>query len=269
MKAGPFIRSMKCENNIPLVSLLIENGALINFNCDSVEIDEQYPMIAAANDKNVIELLLSSGIDINFKTPSGWTSLHEACTWNIEESVSFLLQKGANINAETETGETPFYVLIEDGTNFDANSSITMIKELSKIIYKNLPVAVSDMEMIQNDSKAFKHFENCTAELKKMSNAIFYHPFSYYFVLSASKNRVEKLSKLTKNEEFIKNFKEKLHEFPYYKIDLARILVEAFQVRDETLTVESRLKYVFRDFFPDLVLRKLAENLTLKDLPLQ
>lgn len=46
------------------------------------------------------------------------------------------------------------------------------------------------------------------------------------------------------------------------------ILKEAFQVKNELETVQSRLKSMFGNFIPDIVMRKLAENLTSEDLPL-
>lgn len=69
-----------------------------------------------------------------------------------------------------------------------------------------------------------------------------------------------------KNEEFVKKFEQNL-SFSYYGNELRRHFDEAILVRDKSLVVESSLNFTFGNFFPKLVLNKLAENLTVEDLP--
>lgn len=42
---------------------------------------------------------------------------------------------------------------------------------------------------------------------------------------------------------------------------------EAEEVKSQSEAVKSRLKCIFGDFLPEIIIRKLTSNLTLKDLP--
>lgn len=83
-----------------------------------------------------------------------------------------------------------------------------------------------------------------------------------------SKN-VKKLAHLTKNEEFINNFRAKLGTISMYKDDLMNLLEEAVTVRNKLDDLGSKLNFIFGDYFPDIILRNLADDLTPQDLPLQ
>lgn len=249
--------------NIKLSLFLIHKGANVNKNPEQ---DVWSPLIvsALAGDIKLTNLLISKGAKINDEC-HGKTALHAACLTRHEDIVKILIQKGANVSAETSEGKTPFSNL-----NFDKEKSkpcvITMVKEFSKLRFQNLSISKTDMRLIETNSKIQNLFEECTSELSQMKNTIFYYPFSYYNVLSMSKN-IKKLAKLTKNSNFVKEFEENLSLF-YYKDDLQKILNEAIELRDRLNIVYSRLEFVFGDYFPDVVIRKLSENLCLEDLPL-
>lgn len=255
------------NNDFPMTKVLVENGADVSFKHESLY-DDDFPLIAAASQGiNFVKLLLSNGADVKLKTVDGWTALHEACFFNNEQLIIFLLRQSVDVNAENTSGETPFSLISPFVKDYDLCIN-AMIKEFTKLISENRPVSKTNMDLVQTNLEARNYFELCSTELEKMKKIIFYAPHSYYFVLNMSKKTIKKLANLTKNEEFIAKFKENLKSFCCFKNDLEQFFKEAIQVRDESIIVESRLKTIFKDCFPDIVIRILADNLVVEDLPI-
>lgn len=257
---APLFYCIQLEN-LPLVSLLIDKGVDIKNNqCVS--------KAAETNNIFVLDLLLSSGADINYKTFNGSTALHRACKLSKLQSIGFLMQKGADFNAENNDGKTPFELVRSHCYNYDECIEI-VVKFISKLNFENFPVSEKNMNLIQSNSKARKHFDMCISELNQLKNAVFYAPYSYYFVLKTSKKGMKKLSNLTKNEEFVEKFQENLGRFSCYKDELQNIFEGAIKLRNESIIIASRLYSIFGKLLPDTVIEKLTENLTVKDVPLQ
>jgi cytohesin len=66
------------------------------------------PLHAAARKglKEVVELLIHEGTDVNAKSDDGWTPLHLAAARGHKEIVEQLIAKGADVNAKTDDGKT-------------------------------------------------------------------------------------------------------------------------------------------------------------------
>lgn len=250
------------SENFQLVSLLIKKGADVN----KKSFEGIFPLFLAVeyNYKNLITLLLSEGAKVNTQTSRGVTALQLACSQSNEEIISLLIQNGADIRLEDNNGETAFGTIRFDKEESE-KSAVIMIKEFAKLNFENEIFSKKDMNLIKNKLVLAKHFKNCEKELSEMSCIKFYPPYSYYGVLMMSKN-IKNLANLLKNEEFKKAFEKNL-SFSYYKDDLQRIFDEAIKLTEKLVFVYSSLLYIFDDHLPDVVIRKLAENLTPEDLP--
>lgn len=255
--------------NIELISLLIGRGASVTQRCD---FHGFFPLYAGTQTDNLdlIYFLWSKGADLNAKTDFGSTALHATCGSRQENAIKFLIQKGADITVENQMGVTPFALLEpQDYEESDIPCINIMIREIAKLkFFDNSAVNKNDMDLIRSNPVLEKYFQSCIEELDQMSSLKFYASFSMCSVLRMSKN-IKKLANLSKNEELVAKFYSNLNKFSYYENDLLRIMKEAIQVRDESITVESRLEILFADFFPRIIVRKLADNLSPKDLPLQ
>lgn len=257
--------------NMELMSVLVEKGANVNLKTEDGK--EIFPLYQAifSNNVELIDFIISSGAEVNAKTAQGFTALHLACNRNQEKIISLLLKKGAYISAESNHGRTPFlYLKPQEYKESNVLSIFIMVKEMAKQKFNNnLAVSQKDIDLIQMHQAVQELFQNCTEELFKMSRTKFYACFTYYSVMDMSKKNVKKLAKLTKNDKLVSNFEENVHQFSHYENDLRTMLEEAIQVKERSLIVETRLKHALCGSFPDVVVRKLADNLTTADLPFE
>lgn len=170
------------------------------------------------------------------------------------------------MRAESDLGCTPFSLYYSEGFDNDEIGYI-MLKEFSKLSFGNIALNYKDIELIKKKPEAWGDFLKFKKELEQMKNSKFYASYSYYNVLQISKLNFKKLATLTKNKEFVSKFEANLHRFPSFKSDLRSNFKEAFEVRDRSETVNYRLNEIFKDFLPDIIIRKLVDNLSLEDLP--
>jgi ankyrin repeat protein len=78
------------------------------------------PLHYAARDshKEIIELLIAKGADLNAKGSIGQTSLHDATERGHKETAELLIATGADVNAKDMYGETPLhFAIIYNKTN--------------------------------------------------------------------------------------------------------------------------------------------------------
>lgn len=253
--------------NTELMSLLIENGADVNFKSENCK--GYFPLIFAIdnNNEDVVELLLSRGADINAKNENGCTALHFAIDQRLEKIIKLLLKEGALISLEDNEGWTPLsYLNPNDESDYPYIN--IMIKEMAKRNFLSASnVSQTDRDLILNHRPLIELFQKCMFEIIEMSKTNFYASYSYHWILEM--RDVKKLANLTKNKDFVLKFEENLHEFPNYEIELRKNFEEATQFRDRLAIVISRLDDLFDGLLPAVVTRKLSENLTVEDLPLQ
>jgi ankyrin repeat protein len=115
------------QGDVPLIRLLIENGA-------KVDDGPYYPPIHCACKPDVAKVLLDAGADVNKRNAKGETALHlpnPHFTPN-PATVQVLLEAGADITAKSQSGATPLHaaaqlakteiaqLLIASGADLDA-----------------------------------------------------------------------------------------------------------------------------------------------------
>lgn len=274
--ALPILHSaLFAPTNYELISYLIRKGADVN---KKIEIGHflwagDSPLFFATGysySPLIVDLLISNGADIDYVNHCGDTLLHSACGALCEKTISYLIRKGFNVSTESYDEMTPLALLIsfDDYIDDAYNLCVTvMMKEFAKLDIENQTISQKDMKLIQNNSEILKLFESSKNELSQLKNRIFFPPYSYYSVLKMSEN-IKRLAKLTMNEEFVEEFQKGL-SFSYYKDDLQIIFNEAVQHKDIFVTVCTKLKSIFGNLFPDLVIEKLAKNFKVEDLPVE
>jgi ankyrin repeat protein len=76
--------------------------------------------------KDIAELLIQSGADVNIRNLSEDTPLHTACYKGELDVVKLLIEHGADVNARNVKGQTPLYT----ATLSCSNDDFTMLKVL-------------------------------------------------------------------------------------------------------------------------------------------
>lgn len=257
------------NQNLTMASFFIDKGPGLKHKYERMLFEA-----VRRNNEELVCLLLSNGADVHAIDQYGQTPLHSACEWTKEKVISLLIQFGADVDLKNKRGLTPFEEINNENPLFMDDRNINgcvraVMKEYSKLIFGNLPVSESYSKLKQaNKAVSEESFNEFTNELNEMKKTKLFGSCSYYSLLRKSV-KIKKLSRHLKNEEFIENFERNLKKFPTYEKDLRRIFSQAFPARQELLIVESRLKPIFSNFLPDLVIRSLAENLSTDDLPLE
>lgn len=271
---SPLIHCLRIDNAkiTDLVRLLIKKGANVNYRVPIYEdIVSTTPLVAALFEEKIdlFDLLLSNGSDINAVDNDGWTTLHLACANNIEAAVEKLIHKGADVNILDCENHTAFMELyVEDETFQFFECMCIMVREFSKLSFKNLFIHPNNITKVQQTPDSRGYFKRCLTELNQMTDTKFYSNYSYYSVLEMSKN-IKKLANLSKNKEFVSKFLKNINKFPCYESELRKILEEATEMKNKSMALCSELYKLFKDSFPDVVIRNLTRHLTLEDLPSQ
>jgi len=102
-----------------IADLLIAHGADVN----ATDKNGHTPLYEAMNQvpwhKDLAALLLAHGADPNISDSAGETPLHEAAGWIRSDKVEFLLGYKVDVNAREKNGDTPLYVAISYGARDD------------------------------------------------------------------------------------------------------------------------------------------------------
>tara|TARA_B100000609_G_scaffold122535_1_gene97561 strand:- start:109 stop:390 length:282 start_codon:yes stop_codon:yes gene_type:complete len=71
--------------------------------------------------KEIVELLIAKGADVNAKGKGETTPLHTAARTGRKEVVELLIAKGTDFNAKNDDGHTPLDLAIEEDETETAN----------------------------------------------------------------------------------------------------------------------------------------------------
>ncbi|MDQ7826207.1 MAG: ankyrin repeat domain-containing protein [Candidatus Eremiobacteraeota bacterium] len=89
------------------VRILLASGADV-----SIKADNGLVPLHCAKSKEVAELLISKGTDINARDKEGWTLLHYAADSGCKEVAEFLISKGVDVNERDDQGVSPLFYAV-------------------------------------------------------------------------------------------------------------------------------------------------------------
>ena len=80
---------------------------------------------ASGADKEVAELLIAEGPDVNAKDRTEWTPLHYAACRGNKEVVELLIANGADVNAKDGGGDTP----LDEAIKYDNPETADLLRK--------------------------------------------------------------------------------------------------------------------------------------------
>ena len=112
------LRSAIKEGSIENVKKAIANGANVNamaFRSYGALVRAPLDQAAGGGRKDIVQLLIAKGANVNTKTDEGSTPLHSAAANEHENIAELLIAKGADVNAKKKNGLTPLHLATGSG----------------------------------------------------------------------------------------------------------------------------------------------------------
>lgn len=124
---------------LQVVQMLIRTDPelLAPFRYDGIVNHSPLHLASRNGHKNVVEVLLTAGVNVNLLTPSG-TALHEAALCGKDNVVRSLLDSGANLDATDREGRTALDLLEE----FPPHVTKGIVSVINSMFIKLLPYII-------------------------------------------------------------------------------------------------------------------------------
>ena len=103
------------RNHLSIVKLLIAFGADVNAYNDDDDWGSPLHLAAQCSPKDVVELLLRSGANLEARDKNGETPLHKAVDCGRRQITEFLIEQGSNIEAKDNRGTSPLFLAVNRG----------------------------------------------------------------------------------------------------------------------------------------------------------
>ncbi|KAE9574809.1 hypothetical protein CGMCC3_g9329 [Colletotrichum fructicola] len=107
------LHHLHLASDVEMAKMLLENGATIK--CGISCLDKPLQSLAAVDVREMIELFIKYGVDLNYRDRTGRTPLHEAVCGGHTVLAKLLIQHGAAVDSKDVDGRTPFHDAVSYG----------------------------------------------------------------------------------------------------------------------------------------------------------
>lgn len=103
------------NGNKEIVELLISSGADVNMQCEAIQNENALICAAYSGHKEIVELLLANGATINARKSDGMDALMWASSRGYKDVAELLIDKGADVNSKDYEGFSPLMLAAQEG----------------------------------------------------------------------------------------------------------------------------------------------------------
>jgi ankyrin repeat protein len=128
----PLVYAIQMKS-LPIIKLLIENGANINHLIKSSYITVLMEAIGLG-EMDIVKYLVECNANINFKNEFGNTPLTYAISTNNDQMVKYLIDSGADVNNRNNQGQTLYNINRNYNYNNNNNSYTDIGKQINKLL---------------------------------------------------------------------------------------------------------------------------------------
>ena len=101
------------NNQMPVITEMLDDDESL-LNMKDVDGYTALHRAAYSNHTELISFLVARGACVDAVTNDGWTPLHSACRWNLAEAAEALLNCGASVNQGTNGNQTALHLAASD-----------------------------------------------------------------------------------------------------------------------------------------------------------
>lgn len=244
------------SNNVNVVKLLIQNGADINKK--NVFLGS-FPLESAvcAENHRMVKCLLRNGADVLAKNEDGDTALHSTNVYFNKKIIRLLIMHGSQISVLNNKNESVL-TNYDDEEDDDKLKIYFFLKQLAIKEVSGDRISKNDRLLINATENTRLLFKNCLTELKFLNSTSTHKNNSFFNLII--KKKIDKSTLLsTKKKDFIKKYNDCLEHLIIYSQALRHIVKKARKKEELLNKVILELSFIFKNFLPDLVIRKTAE----------
>ena len=95
------------DKEVPAIQEVLSSAYITDVRSDEEAVRA---LESGEQNKDVAELLIAKGADVNARTVDGYTPLHQATILGLMDVAELLIAKGADVNAKNKDGTTPIHL---------------------------------------------------------------------------------------------------------------------------------------------------------------